>query len=115
MLTLHALSQEILETYSARLSALFAEGKAFEEIWRGDGMALHEMQNGKPVPVPKVHFGYTDGMTITPSIRGGPELSRPDHREPCEPWIFVLLDEAENYNVPEPKELGRMEVSPYSK
>jgi len=107
LLTLHALSQEILETYSARLSALLVEGNAFEEIWRCDGMALHEMQNGKPVPVPKVHFGYTDGMTITPSIRGGPELSRPDHRESCEPWIFVLMDDAQNYYVPEPKELGR--------
>jgi deferrochelatase/peroxidase EfeB len=70
-------------------------------------MALHEIQNGRPVPVPKVHFGYTDGMTITPSISGGPELSRHDHREPCEPWIFVLRDDAENYYVPEPKELGR--------
>jgi deferrochelatase/peroxidase EfeB len=107
LLTLHALTEQTLEAYSARLSALFAEGSAFEEIWQADGMLLHEMQNGSPVPVPKLHFGYTDGMTITPMIRGGPELSAPDRREPCEPWIFVLLDGAENYYVPEPKELGR--------
>jgi deferrochelatase/peroxidase EfeB len=106
LLTLHALSQEILDSYSARLSALFTEGAAFHEMWRADGMALLEMQNGIPVPVPKVHFGYTDGLSGTPAIRGGPDPSRPDHREPCDPWLFVLLDEAENYNVPEPKELG---------
>jgi hypothetical protein len=31
----------------------------------------------------------------------------PDHQEPCEPWLFVLLDNAENYYVPDPPELGR--------
>jgi len=30
----------------------------------------------------------------------------PEHQQPCEPWLFVLLDEAENYFVPEPRELG---------
>jgi hypothetical protein len=89
------------------LAALFAEGSAFEELWRGDGMALFEIQGGKPVPTTKVHFGYTDGISITPTIRGGPERAAPDHQEPCEAWLFVLLDEAENYYVPDPPELGR--------
>jgi deferrochelatase/peroxidase EfeB len=40
------------------------------------------------------------------TIRGGPERYTPDHQEPCEPWLFVLQDEAENYFVPEPRELG---------
>ena len=40
------------------------------------------------------------------TIRGGPERYPPDHQKPCEPWLFVLLDEAENYFVPEPRELG---------
>ena len=40
------------------------------------------------------------------TIRGGPERYTPDHQQPCEPWLFVLLDEAENYFVPEPPELG---------
>ena len=31
---------------------------------------------------------------------------RPDHQRPCEPWLFVLRDDAENYDVPEPHELG---------
>ena len=106
MLTLHAASPEALTTYSDRLSTLLVEGRAFQEIWRGDGMALMEMQDGNPVPVSKVHFGYVDGISMT-TIRGGPERYKPDHQQPCEPWLFVLLDEAENYFVPEPPELGR--------
>jgi deferrochelatase/peroxidase EfeB len=106
MLTLHAASLEALKTYSDRLSALMVEGQAFQELWRGDGMALMEMQDGKPTPVAKVHFGYTDGISMT-AIRGGPERYTPDHQQPCEPWLFVMLDEAENYFVPEPSELGR--------
>ncbi len=69
-------------------------------------MALMEMQNGQPVPTFKVHFGYTDGLT-TPTIRGGPESYHPDHQQPCEPWLFVLREDAENYVVPEPRALGR--------
>ena len=105
LLTLHALSPECLTSYSDRLAALFAEGNAFREIWRQDGMALMEMKDGKPVFTSKVPFGYTDGLSVT-TIRGGPELSRADHQQPCEPWLFVLRDEAENYIVPEPRELG---------
>jgi deferrochelatase/peroxidase EfeB len=105
LVTVHAMSPEAMTTYSERLSALFAEGDAFEELWRGDGMALMEMQDGKLVPTTKVHFGYTDGISMT-TIRGGPERYKPDHQQPCEPWLFVLLDEAENYFVPEPRELG---------
>jgi hypothetical protein len=37
--TLNALSPDALATYTSRLSALFAEGDAFGEIWRGDGTA----------------------------------------------------------------------------
>ncbi len=105
LVTLHAISPEAMTQYSGRLSALFAEDDAFQELWRGDGMALMEMQDGKPVPTTKVHFGYTDGISMT-TIRGGPERYKPDHQQPCEPWLFVLLDEAENYFVPEPRELG---------
>src|SRR5271156_1359101 len=105
LVTLHAMSPDVMATYSGRLSALFAEGDAFEEIWRADGMALMEMQDGKPVPTTKVHFGYTDGISMT-TIQGGPERYKPDHQQPCEPWLFVLLEEAENYFVPEPRELG---------
>ncbi len=72
MVTLHAISPEAMTAYTDRLTAWFAEGDAFREIWRKDGMALIEMQDGKPVPTAKVHFGYTDGIT-TPTIRGGPE------------------------------------------
>ncbi len=105
MVTLHALSPEAMKTYSDRLSALFAEGNAFREIWRVDGMAWMEKVDGKPTFCSKVPFGYTDGISMT-TIRGGPERYTPDHQEPCEPWLFVLRDEAENYFVPEPPELG---------
>ena len=70
-----------------------------------DGMALTEMRDGKPVFTSRVHFGYTDGISMT-TIRGGPERYPADHQQPCEPWLFVLRDEAENYFVPEPRELG---------
>ena len=105
MVTLHAISPDAMEGYTARLSALFREGNAFREIWRQDGMAWIEMQDGKPTPCAKVPFGYTDGISMT-TIRGGPEKYPADHQQPCEPWLFVLQDEAENYIVPEPKELG---------
>ena len=39
--------------YSDRLCAWFAEGNAFREIWRQDGMALMETQDGQPVPTAK--------------------------------------------------------------
>ena len=105
LVTLHAISPEAMASYSDRLSALFAEGDAFREIWRQDGMALMDMHNGQPVPTAKVHFGYTDGLS-TPTIRGGPEQYLPDHQQPCEPWLFVLREDATNYDVPEPRELG---------
>ena len=105
LVTLHAISPEAMKTYSDRLSKVFAEADAFREIWHGDGMALMEIVDGKPVPTFKVHFGYTDGISIT-TVRGGPERYPPDHQQPCEPWLFVLQEEAENYFVPEPKELG---------
>ena len=82
-------------------------GEAYELLAQIDGMALTEIQDGKPVPVPKVHFGYTDGITVTPSIRGGPERALADHQQPCEPWLFVLLDESENYHLPTPPDFWR--------
>ena len=105
LVTLHAMSPEAMTTYSERLSALFDEGDAFEELSQHEGMALMEMHDGKLVPTTKVHFGYTDDISMT-TIRGGPERYKPDHQQPCEPWLFVLLDEAENYFLPELRELG---------
>jgi deferrochelatase/peroxidase EfeB len=105
MVTLHAISPEAMKAYCDRLSALFAEGNAFREIWRTDGMAWLQTVDGKPTPCAKVPFGYTDGISMT-TIRGGPERYTPDRQQPCEPWLFVLRNEAENYFVPEPPELG---------
>jgi deferrochelatase/peroxidase EfeB len=105
LVTLHSFSADALAAYSDRLSGLFAEGGAFQVIWRTDGTALIEVKNGKPEYTSRVHFGYTDGISMA-TIRGGPEPNIPDHQLPCEPWLFVLREEAENYLVPEPKELG---------
>ena len=105
MVTLHALGPDAMTTYSERLAALFAERGAFREIWRTGGLALTEMKDGQPVFTSRVHFGYTDGISMT-TIRGGPERYHPDHQQPCEPWLFVLRDDAENYVLPEPRELA---------
>ena len=64
-----------------------------------------EMHDGQLVPTAKIHFGYTDGIS-TPTIRGGPEQYHPDGQRPCEPWLFVLREDAVNYVVPEPRQLG---------
>lgn len=59
LVTLHALSPDAMKNYSDRLSALFAEGGAFREIWHVDGLAWTEMQDGKLTFCSKVPFGYT--------------------------------------------------------
>jgi deferrochelatase/peroxidase EfeB len=106
LVTLHAISPDSMKFYSDRLIGMFCEGDAFRVIWRTDGMAWIEMKDGKPEFTSKVPFGYTDGISMT-TIRGGPERYPLDHQQPCEPWLFVLQDEAENYFVPQPPELGR--------
>jgi len=106
LVTLHAISPDSMKFYSDRLVGMFCEGDSFREIWRTDGMAWIEMKDGKPEFTSKVPFGYTDGISMT-TIRGGPERYPLDHQQPCEPWLFVLQDEAENYFVPQPPELGR--------
>src|SRR5262245_32339141 len=55
LITLYALHPEAMERYSTRLTALFAEAKAYELLARIDGMDLFETQAGKPLPVPHVH------------------------------------------------------------
>jgi deferrochelatase/peroxidase EfeB len=105
LVTLHAINPEALNSYSEKLSKLFIEEDAFEETWRQDGAAIIEMVDGKPTPTAKVHFGYTDGLSMT-NIKGGPEKRQRDLQKECESWIFVLQEEAENYIVPQPLELG---------
>ena len=101
MMALYALTPEARETYSGQLTALFKEGDAFELLWQFDGDVMLE-NDRRPVPVAKTHFGYTDGITATPRIVGGPEPVAPDHQEPCEPWLFILSDDADSYHLPEP-------------
>ena len=63
-------------------------GQAYELLVQIDGMAMTEIRDGKPVPVSQGAFWYTDGLTATPSIRGGPERALIDPQPPCEPWLF---------------------------
>ena len=107
MIALYALSPEAMDIYSGRLTTLIQESSGFRQLWCIDGTLMFEMQDGKPVPVPKVHFGYVDGITITPRIIGGPEPVTPDHQKACEPWLFVLSEDAGNYKLPRPFELWR--------
>src|SRR5258706_13405224 len=104
-MTLQAIGPEAMTSYSDRLVALFGGGGAFRELWRADGMALMETKDGQSVPTTKVHFGYTDGISMT-AIRGGPERDPPDHQERCDSWLFVLRVDAEHYFVPEPRQFG---------
>ena len=69
--------------------------------WQSNGDA----KQPNPFLRSKLPFGYTDGIS-TPTIRGGPETYHPDHQQPCEPWLFILQDDARNYTVPEPRKLG---------
>jgi hypothetical protein len=48
LVTLHAIGPEAMKSYSDRLCAWFADGNAFQEIWRQDGMVLMEIQNDQP-------------------------------------------------------------------
>lgn len=108
MMTLFTTEPDQLQTYSARLTALLKAGNAFDELWHQDGGAIKfEERDGQQVPVPMVHFGYRDAITATPPILGGPEPVPADHQQPCEPWLFVLADDADNYELPEPLELWR--------
>jgi hypothetical protein len=53
MVTLHAVSPEAMSAYSDGLSALFADGTAFKEIWRIDGTAWTGRSMASPPSVPK--------------------------------------------------------------
>jgi deferrochelatase/peroxidase EfeB len=108
MVTIYTASPDQRDAYSARLTAALTAGNAFEELWHQDGGAIKfEEHDGQMVPLPVVHFGYRDGMTATPPIVGGPEPVPADHQQPCEPWLFVLADDAGNYQLPHPAEFWR--------
>lgn len=107
LITLYAPSRELREHHTCRLESLLAEDNAFAECWRGDGEALvEEDEHGVPGYVRKAHFGYADAIT-EPTVKGGPGPYPPERQEPCDPWLFVLLDDSPNYYVPDPPELGR--------
>ena len=107
MVGLYALTPELRESYGEQLTTLFKEDDAFEVLSQFDGAAMIEEVDGQPMPVPRTHFGYTDGITVTPPILGGPEPVAPDHQVQCDPGLFVLSDDASSYNLPSPQALWR--------
>ncbi len=79
MMALYALSPESMDTYSRRLTELFEEGDAFEELWHVDGALMTEMVDGKPTPVP----GSTSATPMaSPRRRGSAAV-----RNRCRPII----------------------------
>lgn len=107
LVTLYAPSRDLLDQHTRSLCCVLTANNGFVECWRGDGEALIEKDaHGVPGYVRKAHFGYTDAIT-EPTIRGGPGPYPPEPQPPCDPWIFVLMEEAPNYYVPDPPQLGR--------
>ena len=89
LITLHAIGPDALTACTERLAVLVRERRRVpRDLASGRGGVDGLGQNGKPVPTARVHFGYTDGISMT-TIRGGPERYPPDHQQPCEPWLFV--------------------------
>ena len=76
LVTLHAISPESMTSHSDRLSAWFAEDDAFREIWRKDGMALMEMQDGVPVPRPKFISATPTASVRPPSVAARSGISQ---------------------------------------
>ena len=105
LVTLHAISPDAMTTYTDRLDAIVCGRRGFPRSGASRRNGADGDAGWQAHPTSKVHFGYTDGISMT-TIRGGPEHYPPDHQQPCEPWLFVLQDDAENYFVPEPRELG---------
>ena len=48
----------------------------------------------------------TPTASARPPFAAARNSYQPDHQQPCEPWLFVLREDAENYVVPEPRTLG---------
>lgn len=107
LVTLYAPNRDLLEHHTQSLTGVLLAANAFQEVWRGDGEALIEKDaRGVAGYVRKAHFGYTDAIT-EPTIKGGPGPYPPEPQPPCDPWLFVLMDDATNYYVPDPPQLGR--------
>ena len=106
LVTLHAISPEAMEELQRQAVRLVGRRRCLSgDLAPGrDGV---DGDAGRPTraDVPR-STSDTPTASRTPTIRGGPEQYRPDHQQPCEPWLFVLREDAVNYELPEPRELG---------
>lgn len=101
LVTLHAISPDAMSFYTDKLSELFKAENAFSEKWRQDGAAIIEMIDGKPTPTAKVHFGYTDGLSMT-NIQGGPEKGKRIHRKNANPGYLSCVTKLKIISYPHP-------------
>ena len=105
LVTLHAISPDAMTTYSDRLTALFAEGGAFREIWRQDGMALMEMTGRQACPdIQSALWLYRRHQHDHDSRR--PRTLSARSSAAVRTVAVRPAEDAENYFVPEPRELG---------
>ena len=72
---------------------------------RAPRMALMETQNGRASAYCQNSLRIYRRNQYAHHPRR-PGAYHPDHQQPCEPWLFVLREDAVNYVVPEPRELG---------
>lgn len=116
VLTLYALSSEILERTSALLRDRFSQSSALTELWCFDAQALESYQcttrslaSSDTSAFPKVHFGYTDGIA-QPTIQDAPPTLIPDDQSVVCLGEFLLGYPSEvspnGYAVPQPQALG---------
>ena len=77
----------------------------FERSGVKTGWRSWKRKTANPCPLPKFTSDIRMASLRRPSV-GVRKIYHPDHQEPCEPWHFVLREEALNYVVPEPRALG---------
>jgi Dyp-type peroxidase family len=96
VLTLHALSSEILERTTEQLRGMFKQDDALVELSCFDAEALESYQceprsleSSDTSGFLKVHFGYTDGIA-QPTIKNAPPTVIPDDQDVVPLGQFVL-------------------------
>ena len=77
-------------------------------------MALMEMKDGQPIPTTNVHFGYTDGISMT-TVRGGPEHYPSDHQQPSNRGSLCCSTKLRTTSCPNPNNLDSMAALPSSR
>jgi len=107
-MTLHSLSPDAMKSYSDGSPRCSPRETPFREAWRTDGMAWTEMQDGKPRSVPRFlrlhrrHQHDHHSRRSRAICAGSPAAVRN--------LALRFARRAENYFVPEPRELVSTEA-----